>query len=192
MRSPRLISGFCLCAALVGEATAQGVAQGPSPTLTVGLASGQLEPTCSGCGAYRVRSNRVVLASLDLPLAHVPAAFTLRGLLFNSNGRQLGTVALGVEGMLLGRWVRVGAGIGAGECRDSVLAVIPPNGPARPTWASALAPMAEFHATAALPLLRHLELGPVVGFVTSLGGFTAFPITSDRALLYWGLEVTLH
>ncbi len=189
---PLALAVIGLGAVLPHQAVAQRAGHAPAPTFTLGLASGMLVPACSGCGAYRVRSNQTLLVSLDLPPARVPAVLTLRGLLFSGRGRRLGAVTLGAEGMLLGRWVRVGAGIGGGGCRDSVLAITPPNGGPRPGWAAALAPMVEVHATAAVPVLHHVELGPVVGYVTSLGGFSAFPVSSDRTLLYWGVELTAH
>jgi len=190
--APLLLALVGLTAASAAAAVAQGAARRSAPSVSLGLASGMLEPTCSHCGVFRVRSNRTLLASLDLPLSRVPAVVTMRGLYLARGGRRFSAVALGVEGMLLGRWVRVGAGIGGGGCRDSILAITPPHGPAHPAWTTALAPVLEFHATTAVPLLRHVELGPVLGFVTSLGGFPAFPISSDRAVLYWGLQLTAH
>ena len=176
--------------------TAQAVAQAPShgsrPTLTVGLASAEIQSTCPSCGHNWSRGNRTLVASLAWSLAGVHGALAVRGLLFGTTGRQLSAITLTFEAMPIGRWLRIGAGLGAGGYRDSVLSVVPFDPTPHPQYVTALAPMMEFHIAAAVPVARHLEFGPVVGYVTSIGGFSAFSNPHDRAVVYAGVQLALH
>lgn len=175
---------------------AQAAAQTPSPgsraTLTVGLAGAEIQSTCPGCGNSWSRGNRTLVASLAWSLAGVHGALAVRGLLFGTTRRQLSAITLTFEATPLRRWLRIGAGLGAGGYRDSVLTIVPLDPTPRPTYVTDLAPMIEFHIAAAVPVARHVEFGPVVGYVTSLGGFSSFADSHDRAVAYAGVQLALH
>ena len=177
---------------LAAQVVAQAPSHGSGPTLTVGVAAAEIQSTCPSCGTNWSRGNRTLTASLAWSLPGVHGALAARGLLFGTTGRQLSAITLTFEAMPLKRWLRIGAGLGAGGYRDSVLAVIPLDPTPRPQYVTALAPMMEFHIAAAVPVARHVEFGPVVGYVTSIGGFSTFSNSHDRAVVYAGVQLGLH
>ena len=186
--------GLSLAAALVlaAQAGAQAPLRHSGPTLTLGLGSGNIQSTCPLCGSRWSRGTRTLVASLDWSLAGVHGALAVRGILCGTTRRRLSAVTLSFEAMPLRRWLRIGAGLGGGGYRDSVLTLTPGDSTVRATYVTALAPMAEFHIAAAIPISGHVELGPVVGYVTSLGGLPAFTNSNDRAVAYAGLQLALH
>jgi len=177
---------------LAAQVAAQVPSHGSAPTLTVGLAAAELQSTCPSCGSNWSRGNRTLVGSLAWSLAPVHGALAVRGLLFGTTRRRLSAVTLTFEAMPLRRWLRIGAGLGGGGYRDSVLTVVPLDPTPRPQYLTALAPMMEFHIAAAVSVARHLEFGPVVGYVTSIGGFSTFSDSHDRAVVYAGVQLDLH
>jgi hypothetical protein len=186
------VAGALAAALFAAQVVAQAPVRRGGPTLTVGVAAGELQSTCPDCGGHWSRGRRTLVASLAWYLPSVPGALAMRGLLFGTTGRRLGAITLTFEAVPGGRWLRIGAGLGAGGYRDSIRTVTPFDPTPRLEYVTALAPMLEFHVAVAVPVASRIELGPVVGYVTSLGGFPGFADSHARAVVYAGAQLAVH